>query len=343
MSATDIVDCINFINWQELLLTIKVGNLVQIHTRPMSATDIVDFINFINCQELLHGNEDDYDKDQDQDDDDEIYRMKVTGSSRWNRYRNRQRYIPVTKCDKIPFPPETKCGRYLQELWWFWRREECYARLHNQGQNDCQGFFLTLGILHCFMKWSCWDATIQSSHKYCLGIWRTKKGWKGEKFDWCCQGWHGNYCNCFPFSRPGVIHLTSRTKRPRCDISTNIVKYLQILSYVMSANIVIYLFLGVWHAVDKNVFMWTSMEKKQSRVGRQTTWENGRKKIPSPRIERRLKWLVIHSYHSSQLKKETELTTVSMPSATSLYTSIRPVIDIYSRLVTRYVGIWLYL
>ena len=48
----------------------------------MSATDIVDFINFINCQELLLGNEDDYDKDEDQDDDDEIYRMKVTGSSR---------------------------------------------------------------------------------------------------------------------------------------------------------------------------------------------------------------------------------------------------------------------
>ena len=32
--------------------------------------------------------------------------------------------------------------------------------------------------------------------------------------------------------RPGVIHLTSRTKRPRCDISTNIVIYQQILSYV---------------------------------------------------------------------------------------------------------------
>ena len=30
--------------------------------------------------------------------------------------------------------------------------------------------------------------------------------------------------------RPGVIHLTSRTRRPRCDISTNIVMYLQILS-----------------------------------------------------------------------------------------------------------------
>ena len=31
--------------------------------------------------------------------------------------------------------------------------------------------------------------------------------------------------------RPGVIHLTSRTRRPRCDISTNIVMYLQILSF----------------------------------------------------------------------------------------------------------------
>ena len=30
--------------------------------------------------------------------------------------------------------------------------------------------------------------------------------------------------------RPGVIQLTSRTRRPRCDISTNIVMYLQILS-----------------------------------------------------------------------------------------------------------------
>ena len=30
--------------------------------------------------------------------------------------------------------------------------------------------------------------------------------------------------------RPGVIHITSRTRRPRCDISTNIVMYLQILS-----------------------------------------------------------------------------------------------------------------
>ena len=30
--------------------------------------------------------------------------------------------------------------------------------------------------------------------------------------------------------RPCVIHLTSRTRRPRCDISTNIVMYLQILS-----------------------------------------------------------------------------------------------------------------
>ena len=29
---------------------------------------------------------------------------------------------------------------------------------------------------------------------------------------------------------PCVIHLTSRTRRPRCDISTNIVMYLQILS-----------------------------------------------------------------------------------------------------------------
>ena len=32
--------------------------------------------------------------------------------------------------------------------------------------------------------------------------------------------------------RPGVIHLTSRTRRTRCDISTNIVMYLQILSYI---------------------------------------------------------------------------------------------------------------
>ena len=48
--------------------------------------------------------DDDEDQDQDDDDDDEIYRMKLTGSSRCHRNR-RQRYIPVTKCDKILFPP----------------------------------------------------------------------------------------------------------------------------------------------------------------------------------------------------------------------------------------------
>ena len=45
--------------------------------------------------------------------------------------------------------PETKCGRCLQEFWGFWRREECYAWLHNEGQNQWQGFFLTSRILRC--------------------------------------------------------------------------------------------------------------------------------------------------------------------------------------------------
>ena len=82
-----------------------------------------------NCQNSSRGydddeDDDDEDQDQDDDDDDEIYRMKVTGSSGCHRHRNRhifqwQMYIPVTKCDNIPFPPETKCGWCLQELWGF--------------------------------------------------------------------------------------------------------------------------------------------------------------------------------------------------------------------------------
>ena len=41
------------------------------------------------------------DKDEDQDDDYEIYRMKVTGSSHWKRYRNRQKVTKFLSPQKI--------------------------------------------------------------------------------------------------------------------------------------------------------------------------------------------------------------------------------------------------
>ena len=107
--------------------------------------------------------------------------------------------------------------------------------------------------------------------------------------------------------RPGVIHLTSRTRRPRCDISTNIVMYLQILS------------------ISRCHMQWTKMPPCEYLCGRRKAKARDRQperkaeKKPSPRTERQQKWLVTTSYHSSQQNKETELTTVDSQNELNMF------------------------